>query len=921
MASTTDRESFLKLMGKSDEHLARGFEVLASAKDPGSFFDELRLRGLLAPERNPGPIPAAQGTVRIPFWSALPYLAAVARQSDSARDLGLARKLIAFIGEVTRFGLAEGQITDNYHTYREFAEILGSIPLDALDMTAIEPVDAWLRSRFDTSGVVSALNKGLLPKLLEAEGAAYPQLAVTILGYLVRVSWAKQSTIDEAGEPVLAADPYWVNAVLQAHAGRFGRRAGLEATKVLASALGDAFSKGGRAKWSYLFRSAVEEHTQNRHGPNVDNCLVSGLREVLLAFAAEAPGSAREVTANLLSSDSEIVRRVALFVVDQRWGTLGDLYAQVLSDGLFQAGHTHELFGLLKHRFDDFSPELRERTVSTILSLRIEAGQESDELSKHAQARWLAALAASRDAKVQKAIAQLDKGLNVGPHPEFLTYSTVGWRTPASPFEPSSLVAAAESGALARSLDTFAESGEWDAPSKRGLARGLEVAVEGSPTVFLRRLSDLTTSDAVYQAAVLRAFRTMWVGAQDSLDWSQAWPAILRFSAALIADDAWARLEKDSAGRSELVSEIGHLIEAGTRRDDHAFDAELLDVSKGVLERLLGSVKGIEKPSADPMTQAINSPRGRVLEALFNQVLRVCRLADAKRNAHDVEWAVYKDLFDREVSLIETRNYEFSTLAAAYLANIEYIDELWVAKNFESLFPLRKPDHLRCAVSGLAYGTPTRRTQEWLVRSGTLETAVDLYEASDIPGERIIERIVLGFLWGLDDLSSTAMTKVLSNSHRVLRAAWFVGTTREGIVESGIQAKVVALMKAINDALGDHEALPLMVWALAGAGTEEKSLWFAAARALREARHSFEFYSELARLAETEPSSALEILDVALKSDDEFYDFEDTVSKLLRQLAASWSKPDVQKFCDRHRNRHGIRAVYSTLRNETNSSA
>jgi hypothetical protein len=126
---TANQESFIKLMGKSDEHARRGFELLLARPGFETFFDALDEAGMFAPANNPPPVPADEpGYCRIPYWAALDYLQGCAKLAGERNDPPLARKVLNAVRIVSDERDADGKVKDNYHTFRVFAEILGLLP-------------------------------------------------------------------------------------------------------------------------------------------------------------------------------------------------------------------------------------------------------------------------------------------------------------------------------------------------------------------------------------------------------------------------------------------------------------------------------------------------------------------------------------------------------------------------------------------------------------------------------------------------------------------------------------------------------------------------------------------------------------------------------------------------------------------------
>src|SRR5581483_4486854 len=106
------------------------------------------------------------------------------------------------------------------------------------------------------------------------------------------------------------------------------RRAAADLFRERVSAL---FAKDVRSKWSFLFRAAVEDHAQNQEWKSVENALVGGLRDVVISWTTVAPDESLPFVRELLGADSQILRRVGVFVLNMRWEARRQLYAEFVS--------------------------------------------------------------------------------------------------------------------------------------------------------------------------------------------------------------------------------------------------------------------------------------------------------------------------------------------------------------------------------------------------------------------------------------------------------------------------------------------------------------------------------------------------------------------------------------------------------------
>src|SRR5439155_10978084 len=194
----------------------------------------------------------------------------------------------------------------------------------------------------------------------------------------------------------------------------------------------------------------------------------------------------------------------------------------------------------------------------------------------------------------------------------------------------------------------------------------------------------------------------------------------------------------------------------GTRADEKAFASDLLPRTWQLIITLLRKLPKTSEPSQDPVSRAINVPRGRAIEVLFSQALRTCRLENTGTGRHDAAWNQMQAVFETELQMCHNDNYEFSTLAGQYVAHLDWMSHDWLAAHVKAIFPAEYSKNFRCAVEGLAYAVATRSIYLLLRENGILEPALQL----DLKGdsrEKLVQRIVLAYLWGDEDLASPRM--------------------------------------------------------------------------------------------------------------------------------------------------------------------
>jgi hypothetical protein len=282
---STKQKLFIKRMTENQEQAKWGFEILLKRQDFADFFDHLIEANLFSPEYNSNPVPADDPRyVRIPYWSVLDYLEAVARLAGENDDLQLARKVMDVIRSVSNYRDSDGSSRDNYHTYRKFAEILGLVPTAAIITEDLDFIPVWLSSKYDRGMVVRALDLGVLQHLLASDSLEDWQKARIILSHCTAILWVDEKELGKRRKkPLTVADDYWLKKLIKNHAGTFGMKAGMKTAQIFCGRIREVFGEEFGDLPTYLSRPAVEEHPQNHSWDGIVNCIVEGLRDVLLS--------------------------------------------------------------------------------------------------------------------------------------------------------------------------------------------------------------------------------------------------------------------------------------------------------------------------------------------------------------------------------------------------------------------------------------------------------------------------------------------------------------------------------------------------------------------------------------------------------------------------------------------------------------
>jgi hypothetical protein len=895
-------------MRQDDDLLRHGFDLLSKRAEPEQYFDALKDGGFFEPTNSSGPTPSANPEfVYIPFWHALTYLQAVAKRAVERNDDELVEKLLQIIRDVTRFkDPTTGEHRDNYHTYYRFAEIVGVLPLSAITVDDIRLMAVWLKSKFDRGLVANALSKGLMARLLASDAADNIQKACALLEECMAHEWVPEAK-RRSRELVTIVDDYWLKEMLDGHARTFGAKAGLQAIVVFEKGLRAIFSDKRRGYGSTLWRPAIEASAQNMDWRATENRFVDGMRDSLDGWIEAAPEAASAYVKQALQDVAEIMRRVALNAVTEHFELLKTGFEGLIGPKLFTSGHRHELYRLLSAHFGELSSEGKALVIEAIQNLPLPpTGEERERRRKYTQRDWLSSIKDFPEGA--EAFAKFSGDPELGPlseHPDFLSHHETRAGPGPTPFTSDSLVVFAEDGSLIERLNGFTETNSWKGPTLGGLVAALEGAVAAHPNVFLPLLADFHGAKVAFQHAVIQGFRNLFNLGKEKwgdFEWNAAWPKLMGFFTECIADpELWVKTEEKE--RIDLVptrdwmrSLIASFLEAATRDDETAYPEGLLPQGLSIIQALLDRAPASELSVKDPMTHALNTEKGHAIGALYNHALRACRLAKEKEGSTDSAWATVKGNFDAEIAKCRNANFEFSTLTASYIANLEFMNYSWLVDNVGKLFPMKEyRDNFIVAIGGLAYASPSRRSYQLLASNGVFDGALSVKLEDRHGRDRVIEWISLAYLWDDEELDTPIIQKVFAAGAADLEtmAEFFWSVRADKLTEKQRQKVLGFWDRCLTWVQSQPKASEQFMARLSRLSSylttldeEGKRLLLAVVPYVHNDYATDQMVEEIARLSDSNPKAAAEILERMLDASAPTYDLDDKLKTLIEKLAA-----------------------------------
>ena len=897
------------------------------------WFVPLLERGFFEPKNNPRPIPAKEeGYVNIPTWPVIEYLVATSEELSDPANEYYAAKFIDLLRKITSHAQTEDY--NNYRTWWQLVKIIRNIPPHLISLEDIDLIDYWLNDPYERGLVAEQLGGKWLPDLLENSDEHCNQIALRLLDILYKVNFIdKKYGSHKKKEPVLRYDSHYAKKITEKVAGLSGLKLDLSAVELFQCRLISILDELENDTWSSIWRPAIEEHEQNRGRHDADDILIAAYRDCLLGFVDKDVEAASAHILSLFDCQYQTLKRLAIYAVDKRFDVLKNIYDSILISEYFLGNLRHELWHFLSNHYGEFVPDQKTKVMDIIEGIEIhdDEGNIEDGPTAYRRAIWLSAIK-DFDEQASQLYEKNTNIIGVEPeHPDFSSYSTAGWVDHKSPI-PIEHLLSLNVDALIEALNTYEDPGRFLEPGLEGLVKCFKDVIRTKANEFYLVLMKFIDSDLAFIYQLIEAYRELW-SEKRRLPWGAAWPCLLDFCLELVErDDFWT--EENSRERSHfianrhwIVGAIAQLIEGGTKSDDHAFDKSLLPKAKQILLILLNRQEGEKfKQDSDAVSIAINSPRGRCIEALINLSLRSCRLADKEHGEHSQAWSEFEDIYASELKRNERGEYEFATIVANFLPNFLYMSREWVQSNLASIFDYSDYQKWLCAMQGYAYvGTVYEDVYNHLKANADLLKALDDENIKDRVEEKIIQNIVVSYIQGNEDINKPeSLISILINRKdysELSQLISFIWTLRKKD-DDKLREKVFELWPKVLEIVdvtskeGRKLVSRLCHWAAfideIDATTESWLLQIAPYA--EEDYNSYDLLESLARISE---SQALEAQKVWLKMLDSYsYDYpDDAIRQILKNLIVLGAEGErkAKEIVDAYL-RHGIERPRTWLR-------
>jgi len=857
-----------------------------------------------------------EGYVRIHKWPIIDYLLSTVDELEQPEADEYSKAFLHIIEEATNH--AKYYNIENYHAWRQFSELLSKIPLAHIEPKHIQLIEYWLSDQFDTGLVVDQVGSKWLSALLEKGNEDSLLLAQDLLVILYKVHFFDQRRADrEKCKSQFNFDFYHGNEFTRKTAYAVGEKLGRNGLAVFNDQLKLVLNTLRNDKWSSIWQPAIEDHDQNKHQEDPENILVVGYRDALDGFIKSSEEEALLFISEMIGLELETINRLGINALRKNYERYRDVANKLVVDKFISRNFQHEMWHFLSENYTKFDQGVKEEALRIITSIEV-VNEDNSTLrgaTAYSQATWLSAIknAGKKESEAYKKAVETAKA--EPDHPDFASYISSGQGGSKSPYSIEELQSLSPA-ELVKTLSEYESGDRWREPSIEGLTHTLKQRIKNEPLSIFPALGEFLNLDLAYIYVIIEAFSELWAE-KSGLPWDEVWVALLEFISKLIKEFSFWNKENTKerehfvANRCWIVGSVGRLIEAGAKSDEHAFPEIVHQDAKQVLYTLLKQERGTPFAyDSDAVSIAINSPRGRCLEALINMTLRECRLSDKGGDGHAHIWDEYVPYYNDELDRASRNEYEFATLITHYLPNFLYMSKDWVINNLGRIFDQDDYQKWLCAMQGYSYvGTVYKEIFIFLKAHGDFLKAFDDENIKKKADDRFVQQIVISYLSGYEQYEDErSLIRILidrNHPEELHQLIWFVWTLRKrGDVD--LSEKVCKLWPKLAELIdvetrsGKKLASDLCHWiAYVEQIDGERMNWLTfIAPYADESHNSYIFIENLARLSEGQPFEANELWNKLLERSSPDYP-EDAIRQIIQNLVRNGSE--------------GIRAARNTV--------
>lgn len=883
------------------------------------FFDKLNSPEWIKPLWDAGlfshpPEPLKDGQyVRFPIWPESRYLARMA-----SLEPNVVLKVIQQIPD-----------TENVRVFEDLIDAALKMPVE-LGAQLVEKAKNWARSPYQ---LLMPEKLGLLVAHLAKGGQVDSalSLAQALLEVLPDPKVQDKSTTEELyrlpPEPRARFDIWDYEQILKKDFPELVRTAEIRAVNLLCNFLEAAIRLSrrrdddeGPEDYSWIWRRAIEDHSQNMHH-GLKDVLVSGIRDASDLIVKANTAILPYVVRLLEERPWRVFHRLALDLLRRFPSVTPDLVvARLMNRDLFNhVGLRHEYALLIDECFETLTTEQQQvilgwieegPDLETLTESAIErTGKRPKEediakYKKNWQRNRLAWFKTHLPENWRQRYQTLVDECGEPEHPEFSSYVSTGYVGPTSPM-PAKDIKTMPISELVAFLQTWQPPADHFAPSLEGLGRELTTVVAEDPTLFVLASDQFKDLDPTFVRAMIRGCEEA-CKANKTFDWSSV-IELCRWITAQPRDISGRKLPRTDADPDWgwARKAVASLLSAG-------FDEKAFGIPITLRQKVWDALKSLTNDpdptpeyeaqyggsNMDPATLSINTTRGEAMHTVIRYALWARRhlekLPNAKQQlAHGfAEMPEVSDVLDKHLDVLQDPSLAIRAIYGQWFPWLVLIDPAWASEHLDKIFPSIESERpLRDAAweTYILFCAPYDNVfkilrGQYALAIGRLGETPYRRRQLDDPHRHLAEHL-MAFYWRGEikkDDANRLLTKFWSKASGELRghALEFVGRSlhdTQGNLHRNILERLKSLWEhrfavAKQDAEGHKAEMAAFGWWFSSGKLEDAWAIHQLIEALKisgKTKPDHLVIKRLAALAQTMPKEAIQCLEAVVKGDQE----------------------------------------------------
>lgn len=665
------------------------FNSLKSSKWLPHLHKEGYFKGCLNPP--PLEVDNKPGYFTMPYWGILQYLEVVADSNSKEPNEVVSKVLVEIVNEISNYQDKNGSRVENFRTDYTLFKIICCLPEDYLTEDHFDFISIALQNRW--RGLIGHNFEKLLERLLEDKKKIFLSKGIQLLlshRYIDDKPFEKVHSIFES---------YELSCILADYKQRLISICGLDLLSFCTKKAEEIITIDSSV-FNNIYLPAIEDHEQTSFPEKFDCQLTYLIRDSLEKLPIN---DIIDTVGYYLKQDHPIFKRLAIHTIRKRYKALNKMFWGCKVNPLDQTLAKHEIYELIKEHAKSFSQDQVKQILKWIETKEYFIPEEfkgqDDKINKsiaYQKKEWLTALLGSNNLEIRKLIAELNN-INDAEidHPGFDSWhsSMSGNLSPLSVEDVLSMN-------ISEIIDYFdkfnKETHNFMGPSINGLSDTIIFAIRKNPNNYNNNCSKVIESSSYFMYTWIRGLNESWRDEKINFNCNEVFETVNKI---ICEKKFWDAHNSNDSYCRWFISSLLSFLEDGMSDDSQAFNKNNFPVIKQILILILQNDKNKIFDYSDLSMTVLNNSKGKILMALIQYSLRLARVESKDTERWDNE---IKSFFTNQVNS-KNENPLLYYVLGQFLPNIHFLDENWLFRNFNLLFPIDNKTNLSASMVGYLF--------------------------------------------------------------------------------------------------------------------------------------------------------------------------------------------------------------------------